>query len=111
MTNEINRLLELSPFTIEDIRSSNRRRELVYWRHSVAYRLREQGYSYEKIGKYINRDHASVIFSVGKVEAALEGYNSQLLAIFRLTESCDTKEEYFCKAMEVKNVKPKKVRL
>lgn len=47
-----------------DILEPSRRRDVVWARNMVAYRLNQDGLSFEKIGKVLNRDHSTVFHSV-----------------------------------------------
>lgn len=49
----------------------SRRIEYVYARMIFAYIARELGYFYGQIGRYIGRDHATVINALSKVEYEL----------------------------------------
>ena len=47
-----------------DIRQPSRKKEVVWARNMVAYRLNQEGLSFERIGRILNRDHATIFHSV-----------------------------------------------
>ena len=55
----------------EDIRSRKRTNRVVWARNFVAYQLHLDGYSSQKIGYVINRDHATVFHALDSVKHVL----------------------------------------
>jgi hypothetical protein len=51
-----------------DLKSSCRKRELVYARNVIYKYLRNQGMSLIRIGKMFNRDHATVLFALNQYD-------------------------------------------
>ena len=47
--------------TLDELKSKSRIRSIVEARHLFCYFAHERGYTYTYIGKFINRDHSSVI--------------------------------------------------
>ena len=54
------------------ILTKNRDRMLVIGRSLIAYKMREEGYTYESIGRHLRRHHASVIHVVRLLQDALD---------------------------------------
>lgn len=52
------------------IRSSCRKQKLVLQRRVIVAELRKNGYSLSEIGKFINRDHSTVIYTLSKSPGA-----------------------------------------
>lgn len=51
-------------YTLEQILSHDRDKELVVVRHGIARALRDRGLSFAQIGRIMNRDHSSIIYAV-----------------------------------------------
>ncbi len=70
-------------FNNSEILSSCRKKELVFIRALIMFILRKKGYSLEKTGSILNRDHATVIFSqtYGKSKVHDKRYNKIVKAI------------------------------
>jgi chromosomal replication initiation ATPase DnaA len=56
--------IEDSGFTLDDLRSKQRGQLIVRLRHDVMIALYAAGYSYSVIGRFLDKDHASVINAV-----------------------------------------------
>ena len=52
--------------------TKNRDRMLVIGRSLIAYKMREEGYTYENIGKHMRRHHASVMYVVNLLQDAID---------------------------------------
>lgn len=61
------RIEKLTGYMLEDLRLRTRNQDLVIARQLFCYFAYEDGYSYSKIGRYINRDHVIVIYSCSTV--------------------------------------------
>jgi chromosomal replication initiation ATPase DnaA len=73
---------------LETIKSSSRKRQLVYWRNAMMYQLREKGFVLEDIGKALNRSsHSSVINAIKNVKNAKDGFNPEQLEIYKIIKS------------------------
>ena len=76
-------ILELSTYTgytIDEITGESRRKDVIQWRAAVCVSLRAFGYTTEKIGKHLNRDHSSIVHHTQKHESNLrfwEGYSNK----------------------------------
>lgn len=53
------------------ILTKNRDRMLVIGRSLIAYKMREEGYTYESIGRHMRRHHASVMHVVNLLQDAI----------------------------------------
>jgi hypothetical protein len=106
---EIEQMLDLCPYNIEQLTSKNRVRDLVYWRQAIMYQLREKGYKLEEIGEAMKRDHATVIHGIKKVENALNGFNRELFKINRFTQIMVTNERKYCNQIRRGKIAPTKV--
>ncbi len=62
---------------VEDISSRRRYQTLIAPRYIAAYLLREMGYSYPRIGHYLDRDHSTIVYAVSRVHR----YDQDLVAI------------------------------
>ncbi len=60
-----------------------RRRDIMLWVQTFTYIARKMGFTTIKIGKYINRDHATVLHSVKAVENALFTKEADLTQIYK----------------------------
>ena len=56
----------------QGIYTSSREFELVLGRRFIAYQMREEGYSFPRIGKYLIRHHASVMYMCKKMEDVMQ---------------------------------------
>lgn len=54
-----------------DIRVRSRTTAAVWGRHFVAYKLRRDGYAYDRIGRILGRNHSTMINSVRWAEEAI----------------------------------------
>lgn len=54
--------------TVEDIRGDSKNRMFVKVRQVVCYVLRQRGFSFNQIGKWLNRDHSTIMYSVERFE-------------------------------------------
>jgi hypothetical protein len=57
------RIEAITGFTIEDLRSKARNRAIVIARQLFCYLAHETGCSYSEIGRYVNRDHTTAMYS------------------------------------------------
>lgn len=51
----------------DELLSTKRYKRLVYIRTAISKKLREQGWSYPRIGKLLNRHHTSIMHLLGVV--------------------------------------------
>jgi chromosomal replication initiation ATPase DnaA len=59
--------------TIDDLKGPDRFREVVWARQEAMWRMRKTGrFTYPQIGKFLNRDHATIIHGVRAYERRLE---------------------------------------
>ena len=54
----------------KEVRGPNRMAELCEVRHTVAAALRRAGWTYQRIGQELDRDHTSIIHAVRRVETS-----------------------------------------
>lgn len=66
---------DVCPYTHEELRKRNRKRELAYWRQVAMYVARRSGMSHEESAGLFGFDHSTCIYAVKCVDNALEGYN------------------------------------
>jgi hypothetical protein len=59
-------VIEDSGFSLDDVRSQGRTETLVAMRHGVMRALHAEGYGYAVIGRFLNRNHGSVVYALGK---------------------------------------------
>lgn len=57
--------------TAHEILGGRRHRNLVAARMCVAYELREKGYTLQQIGRWLKRDHSTVLYGIRKVDRML----------------------------------------
>jgi chromosomal replication initiation ATPase DnaA len=57
-------VMESSGFNLEDLRSRRRANVLVHVRHAVARAIVDAGFSYASTGRFLNRDHAAIIYAL-----------------------------------------------
>ncbi len=55
-----------------DLRNKSREQEYVFKRHYFCYFMRTLGYTFEEIGKYLNKGHATIINSVNMANDLIE---------------------------------------
>lgn len=65
-------ICEEQGYTVKEIRSRKRKRELVEQRHDVIRQLAELGYSMPIIGFAVNRDHTTVLYALKKPQSNLQ---------------------------------------
>lgn len=53
--------------TIKCVMGESRSRPDVYARREVMRRLRDDGFSYSQIGRWLDRDHSTVMFGLGSL--------------------------------------------
>lgn len=74
-----------------EITGSSRIQRIVYVRHIAAYMMRYRlGMSFKKIGKILNRNHATIIHGVRVVQNELE-YNEELTDLLKKCNKAYTK--------------------
>lgn len=61
----------------------SRRRDIILWVQTFTYIGRKMGFTTTRIGKFINRDHATVLHSVKAVENALFTKEADLNQIYK----------------------------
>jgi hypothetical protein len=66
---------DVCPYTHDELRKRNRKRDIVYWRQVGMYVGRQSGMSLEGIGSIFNLNHATVIHGLKQIDITLEGYN------------------------------------
>ena len=54
-------IVNQSPFTLRDIRSYKETHKLREWRQSIIRQVRRAGFSYNEIGRAMNRDHSAIV--------------------------------------------------
>ena len=54
------------------VMGGSRKRELVFSRYLIYYQLRKQGLTFARIGKIMNKDHATIVHGVAKLKNDLE---------------------------------------
>jgi chromosomal replication initiation ATPase DnaA len=59
---------ELAGFSKEELLSSQRTQRLALWRMVLFYILRKQGATFQEVGNYFNRNHATVIYGCRRIE-------------------------------------------
>lgn len=64
------------------LKNKTRKREFVMWSQCFQYLAYKHGYSKIEIGRNLMKNHATVIFSIKKVEDAIDGYNQDLNNIY-----------------------------
>ena len=67
-------LLTLKPKEVFDVLSSCRKPDLVDARQMAMLLMRERGMSLKNIGRFMNRDHSTVIYDVNTVWSRIEVY-------------------------------------
>lgn len=55
----------------------------VYWRQVIVTQLREEGYTLHQIGRAAGYSHSTVCYHVGRVNDALNGYDPELLDVWK----------------------------
>jgi len=110
MEAEIKQMLQYCPYTFEEITSAKRVRGMVYWRNAIMYHLRDNGYTFQSIGRaFGNRNHATVIHSLKTVETALEGFNKQQLKIYNVSKTKKPIRPLFCNEIIARKITPKRI--
>jgi len=67
---EVRTILSRYGLTIADLRAGGRRRDdVTQARQQVSWTLRQAGWSYHKIGRYLHRDHSTIVHAVRQWEA------------------------------------------
>lgn len=56
----------------DDVMRRCRRKDLAWGRYMVAYRLRQEGMTQEKVGRMLGLDHSTVFHCVKQIERMLE---------------------------------------
>ena len=101
---------EKTGFTIEDLRSKNRKRDIVHVRRTlfvIAYKLLEL--PYERIGDIVDQDHSTVIHGLKKHNAEIdiyEDYTAVYQSIYKYLEvlfiaRTEYNTEYMAKQMDI----------
>ena len=80
------------PFSMDELRKGNRKREIALWRHIGIVWYRLNGYGYKQIASIFNRNHAIVNNSEKRVFDALLGYDPEIKQIFNDLLECDLGE-------------------
>lgn len=109
MEKEIKNFLNISAFSLDELKGRSRQRDLAYHRFVAMYLLRNKGYGFENIARFFNRDHSVVIHACRQVEAAIDGYNKQLFNIYKLAVHVEDENRVLCNTMRW-NLKPLKIR-
>jgi len=82
----VERIANVRGYTIEDLKSKSRKREIVIVRQMVCYLTRKhfasRFLSFQRIGDRINRDHSSVIYSYREIENMLENKDKHVTDLF-----------------------------
>ena len=82
----IEKIANVRGYTMDDMKSKNRKSELAIVRQMICYLTRRHFYhtniSYSNIGKRINRDHSTVYYSINEVEKMLEMNDKRMTALF-----------------------------
>ena len=76
--------------TLPDLMSSCKARTLVTARHCAYWLIRRLGYSFSQIGKFMDRDHSSIMYGVVRAQTH---YADHLSAIMRRIEEWDTNND------------------
>ncbi len=78
--------------TPEEVRSENRKAEIVHARHIFCYLAATGGYNFTlvNIGKFINRDHASVLHARKKLIDIIEMYRDTAETVERIKSLVDS---------------------
>lgn len=78
--------------TPEDVKSANRKGEIVQARHVFCYLAATGGYNFTlvRIGKFINRDHASVLHARRKISDTIEMYIDTSKTVERIKSLVDS---------------------
>lgn len=67
---EVRAILSRYGLTIADLRAGGRRRkDVIQARQQVSWTLRQAGWSYHKVGRYLHRDHSTIMHAVRQWEA------------------------------------------
>lgn len=69
---EIQNLVDKTEYPIEVIMSKLRDRDVCVVRQVLIYLLHKQGFTSTKVGQIMNRDHATVLYSIIKVRDMIE---------------------------------------
>lgn len=109
MEREIIDYLKFIPFTLEQLQSKSRKRELVYHRFTAMYLLRKKDYSLMPISRFFNRHHSDVIHALKRVNNAFDGYDNELLKIVLDGVEVENKKRVLCKPSKFK-IKQLKIR-
>ena len=74
-----NNVLKICPFTLNEIRMTTRKKEVVQWRQILIAFKYASGSTFEAAGQFVgNKDHSTCVHSLKKVINALEGYDSAM---------------------------------
>lgn len=60
-------------FEVDDVKGKRRPRPLVTARHEAARRLHLAGFSTVKIGRFLNRDHSTIVDALQKFRSETSG--------------------------------------
>lgn len=107
---EIERMLDLCPYTFAQLAEQNRQRDLVYWRNAIMYNLRKKRYTFQEIADTFERDHASVIHACNRVKESIDGFNNEQFKIYKFTNIRVPVEKIYCSQMRRANIIPSKVK-
>lgn len=74
------KIVEVLPYSLQDLRSSSRRQELVKCRCILAYHLNRLGFGPTEIGRFLDRDHSTILYTIN-IYAANYDQNSLFRAM------------------------------
>ena len=70
---ELDEIIRLSGYDLNDLRSSSRRKDLVYWRAMYINALHKLGWGASHIGRHLRRDHSTICVSLKKYGYGTDG--------------------------------------
>lgn len=72
------------PYTMEQLKSKNRKWELLFWRQALQSCYYMQGMTYEHVGDIFGQDHSTVVHVVKKVLGEIDTNQEEIVGKIRL---------------------------